>query len=108
MFITVTPPEVENCPTSKIIVSVPADQYKRKVNWQEPTATDDSEIRVLKSHEPNQSYFYVGSTYVTYTFIDSFYNVAVCQFIVKVQSTGDGKCPSLKLDSKTPIASVTY
>ena len=55
------------------------------VSWTEPTATDDSGIATLlsRSHAPGQ-FFVVGSTQVTYRFVDGSGNVAECTFTVTV------------------------
>ena len=55
------------------------------VSWVEPTATDNSGVVSLasRSRAPG-SYFVVGSTEVTYRFIDGNGNSATCTFSVSV------------------------
>ena len=55
------------------------------VTWTEPTATDNSGTATLSSrtHAPG-TFFLVGTTDVTYTFVDSSGNSATCTFTVTV------------------------
>ncbi|XP_072043841.1 hyalin-like [Amphiura filiformis] len=85
--IDVTPPDITYCP-SPITKGAPSGQFKTQVSWTEPTARDDSgqQLTKLRSHTPNFSYFYVGTTVVTYWFIDGSSNVAWCSFTVIITS----------------------
>ncbi|XP_071814131.1 uncharacterized protein [Apostichopus japonicus] len=75
------------------IIGCPADSEAftelgtpgRMVSWIEPTAFDVSGTERLqsRSNDPN-SFFTIGSTDVTYSFIDDSGNVAICQFTVTV------------------------
>ena len=55
------------------------------VSWVEPTATDNSGVVSLssRSRAPG-SFFVVGSTDVTYVFVDGTGNTAACTFRVSV------------------------
>ena len=55
----------------------------RVVTWIEPTATDDSGLppTMVRSHQPGGS-FPVGTTQVTYIFLDQAGNEATCAFSV--------------------------
>ena len=55
------------------------------ITWTEPTATDNSGIVTLasRSHAPG-SFFPVGSTQVTYTYVDGAGNSASCSFTVTI------------------------
>lgn len=55
------------------------------VTWTEPTATDVSDTQTLqsRSHAPS-SFFLVGDTVVTYTFVDASGNTAVCSFTISI------------------------
>ena len=75
---------VIGCPNSDtypVSCRVPA----RTVTWIPPTATDNSGgiPAVSSTHQPGDS-FPVGSTPVTYTFIDAAGNQAQCMFTVNV------------------------
>ena len=67
--------------TANIMIGIGGSQ----VSWSEPTATDNSGIVSLQSrtHAPGQ-FFVVGSTPVTYTFVDGSGNTARCTFTVIV------------------------
>ncbi len=68
-----------------ITVTVPSGSPGRTVNFEEPTATDNSGIVTLvsRTRQPN-SFFPVGSTPVTYTFSDPAGNTASVTFNVNV------------------------
>ena len=55
------------------------------VTWTEPTATDNSGMtpRVIRTHQPGTS-FPVGTTTVTYMFMDMTGNRAQCSFGVTI------------------------
>ena len=82
------PPVIENCEdvSANIMINIGGSQ----VSWSEPTATDNSGIVSLqsRSHAPGQ-FFVVGSTPVTYVFVDGSGNTAECTFSVAVI---EGKC----------------
>ncbi|XP_072019635.1 hyalin-like [Amphiura filiformis] len=77
-----------------ITVTVPLGTPGRTVNWDEPTATDNSGTVTLasRSRAPN-SFFNVGTTPVTYTFTDPSGNTASVTFDVNV----------LEVDSVPPV-----
>ena len=56
------------------------------VNWEEPTATDNSGVQTLTSSHASGSLFPVGDTEVTYTSTDQSGNVANQTFTVTVTS----------------------
>ncbi len=55
------------------------------MTWTEPTATDNSGVVTLsqRTHAPG-SFFVVGTTAVTYTYVDGSGNSAQCTFDVRV------------------------
>ena len=64
------------------------------VSWVEPTATDNSGVATLlsRSRAPGQ-FFVVGSTPVTYRFVDGSGNIAECTFnvvVIEGRRTGGG------------------
>ena len=66
-----------------------------QVNWIEPTATDNSGVVSLSSRtRAPGSFFVVGSTDVTYVFVDGSGNTATCTFAVSVV---EGKLKMLRL-----------
>ena len=78
-----TPPVVT--PVEDITVTVPLGSPGTSVNYQEPSATDDSGTATLvsRTRAPN-SFFPVGTTPVTYTFSDPTGNTASVTFNVNV------------------------
>lgn len=78
-------PVIVGCPDNLTPVNI-SNSCTRTVNWDEPTATDSNlPIIVIKSHSPNLSEFEVGTTTVTYTFINSLNQVSTCSFDVTVK-----------------------
>ncbi|XP_071819452.1 uncharacterized protein [Apostichopus japonicus] len=79
-----TPPVVSNCP-APIPITVELGSTEASAQWQEPTATDLSGIVSLaqRSHAPGSS-FPLGTTVVTYRFIDNAGNDVDCSFPVTV------------------------
>ncbi len=77
------PPVVECVPD--VSETTPLGSPGRTVTYVEPTATDNSGFAHLlsSSHVPG-SFFLVGCTEVTYTFVDGSNNGAVCIFTVTV------------------------
>lgn len=79
-----TPPVISNCPDS-IVRVVELGSTGLVVTWSEPTATDISGSSFLesRSNAPGD-FFFVGATMVTYNFVDSSANSAMCSFTVNV------------------------
>ncbi|XP_072016323.1 uncharacterized protein [Amphiura filiformis] len=78
------PPVIQNCPLD-LSETTPLGSGGRTINWVAPTATDNSGAVTLarRSNAPG-SYFIVGTTTVTYRFVDGSGNEAVCNFDVAV------------------------
>ena len=79
----ITPPTVQNCPNN-IALSVQQGVTQTQAFWnQEPTATDDSGVppTVTQTHRSGD-FFQIGTTPVTYLFMDGAGNVATCTFNV--------------------------
>ena len=70
-----------------IVVTVDLDVTSTSVTWNEPTATDESGTvtQVGPNFEPG-SVFSLGTSKVSYTFLDQFGNTATSQFFVTIQS----------------------
>ncbi len=77
------PPLIQGC--EDVLATVGLNRGAIEVEWIEPIATDNSGIVSLafKSRSPGQ-YFVVGTTQVTYRFVDGSGNVATCNFDVIV------------------------
>ncbi|XP_072030594.1 hyalin-like [Amphiura filiformis] len=75
---------IENCPAD-FTHQEPAFCGTVPVVWTEPSATDgcDGIVRVKKTHAPGAE-FSVGTTTVSYTFMDSLQNQQTCEFDVSV------------------------
>ncbi|XP_071824325.1 uncharacterized protein [Apostichopus japonicus] len=86
--VDVIPPRVA-C-VQDILETVPLESLGTTVFWTEPTATDESGAVSLqqRSHAPG-SFFSVGSTTVTYIFVDASGNTADCIFTITVQAVDD-------------------
>ncbi|XP_072051852.1 hyalin-like [Amphiura filiformis] len=84
-----TPPSVQ-CPgdITDVITDVSPGQPGKAVSWQEPVATDDSNVQpilVSRSHVPDISIFNAGiPTIVVYTYADMAGNRASCTFTVSI------------------------
>jgi hypothetical protein len=86
-IVDTTPPTISGCP-SDISVNADADSCTAVVTWAEPTASDvccGTVPWTARSHAPGSS-FPVGTTTVTYTFIDGCGNLASCSFSVTVSA----------------------
>ncbi|XP_072051832.1 uncharacterized protein [Amphiura filiformis] len=94
---TVDPVPV-NCPND-ITLAVGAGQTSSIVTWfPEPTATDNSGITPMLSqtHRSGDT-FQIGTTVVTYSFVDGSGNVATCSFTVQIIQISNAfvtDCPS--------------
>ena len=78
-----TGPSVTNCPND-IAESTELGTNGTNVTWTEPSASDLSGIpRRFQSHIPS-TMFIIGDTNVTYTFVDTSDNTAMCSFTVTV------------------------
>ena len=79
-----TPPVVDRCPDSFILNQQPGSP-SRVVTWIEPIAVDDSGVapRVIQSHFSGDE-FSLGTTEVTYSFVDDSQNVATCSFSITI------------------------
>ncbi|KAJ8041493.1 Hyalin [Holothuria leucospilota] len=88
--IDTTPPTIFGCPAD-MEVTIEFGNPGMSVTWTEPTATDLSGTETLqsRSHAP-PSFFLVGDTLVTYTFVDTSGNTADCAFTITV--TPGGPC----------------
>ena len=86
-----TPPTIIGCPND-IHIKSEIGSLAIPVYWSWPSATDDSERVMLihATHSPGES-FPVGITFVEYTFVDDFYNMAFCNFSVIVVEGNLGK-----------------
>ena len=79
-------PPVVNCPTTPFTLIVEVGTTSALVNFDPPTATDNSGIIIIDSqtHAPGDT-FILGQTVVTYRYRDAANNFAVpCTFIVNV------------------------
>ena len=78
-----TPPMV-SCPAD-VTFEVDLGSGGKRVNWNEPTVSDNSGYFTLvsKSHDPNDV-FQVGITVVIYIYNDFNNNVNSCSFIVSI------------------------
>ncbi len=81
--VDIVPPIISNCPPS-ITISA-GDDVNATVSWTEPRAIDNSG-RVTKYRETHQpgNEFPVGTTAVTYIYMDPSMNAASCTFFVTV------------------------
>ena len=78
-----TPPTV-TCPADVTFDTV-FGGVRRRVNWTEPTVSDNlgNFTLVSKSHNPND-FFNIGIAVVTYTYKDASNNVNSCTFTVSI------------------------
>ncbi|KAJ8029271.1 Hyalin [Holothuria leucospilota] len=82
----VTPPVITiQCPTTINLVA-PQGSTFATVTWTEPRAVDDSglEVTTISNFNPGDQ-FPIGTSTVTYTFIDPFGNTEECSFPVIIQ-----------------------
>ena len=83
-IVNTRPPQLINCPPCKIKTNK-VDSLSYKLTWIEPDAWEpfDNVTLLVKTHAPGDV-FPVGSTSVVYFFVDSSFNLAVCNFTVYV------------------------
>ncbi|XP_072018428.1 uncharacterized protein [Amphiura filiformis] len=88
-------PVIENCPIN-INEITPLNTGGRTITWTSPTATDNSGVVTLaeRSNAPG-SFFLVGTTTVSYRFVDGSGNEAICSFAVTVNEV-DGTDPVIE------------
>lgn len=82
----VSPPTFNaTCPSSPLQVYAELGLFSAKVSWNEPTATDNSEVppTVTWNHQPPQR-FSKGSHVIIYTAEDQSANKATCSFTIEV------------------------
>ncbi|XP_072046098.1 hyalin-like [Amphiura filiformis] len=78
------PPYVISCP-SNIYKTVELGTPGTTVSWYEPTADDNSgDVTLSKSTHKSGELFEIGSTSVSYTFMDRSNNTATCDFLVTI------------------------
>lgn len=80
-----TPPSIVGGPNGPVTALAPPGTTTAVVTWPEPTATDDSQIppTLTQSHFPG-SVFPLGTTTVSYIFVDPSGNQAILTFDVVV------------------------
>ncbi|XP_041454281.1 mucin-17-like isoform X37 [Lytechinus variegatus] len=77
-------PVISGCPDDIIVNSV-ANNNQVSVSWLEPTAVDDSgQVPSVVSSSSPGDLFPIGSTVVSYTFVDGSNNPSACSFTVTV------------------------
>ncbi|XP_072037686.1 uncharacterized protein [Amphiura filiformis] len=83
--VDIVPPIISNCPQSLTISA--GDDINATVSWTEPRAIDNSGrvTTYRQTHQPSDD-FTVGTTAVTYIFMDPSMNAASCTFFVTVTS----------------------
>ncbi|KAJ8021267.1 Hyalin [Holothuria leucospilota] len=95
--IDITPPSFNNCPSD--ISNTATSPNGAIVEWQRPTASDNSaQVAVTGNFEPGDQ-FDIGDTMVLYTAVDNSGNSASCEFTVTVTFTGNtgvtiNNCPA--------------
>ncbi|XP_070538387.1 uncharacterized protein [Ptychodera flava] len=81
--IDTTQPTIYGCP-KEITKIITGDETKVNVTWLEPTVDDNSDnVTILNNYIPGDV-FYIGTTIVRYTALDSANNTAYCHFKIKV------------------------
>ena len=81
------PPTI-TVPAEDVTITVPFGTPGTNVNWVEPQATDNSgSVFTSRTHVPG-SFFNVGDTVVTYTFVDPLGNAVTAPFTVRVVELG--------------------
>ena len=80
-------------PIADITVSIPPGTTSTVAVWPEKQATDNSGPVYLqsRSHAPGQSSFSLGTTPVTYVFVDGSGNIVTCGFSVNVVTKVPGR-----------------
>ncbi|XP_072045211.1 hyalin-like isoform X2 [Amphiura filiformis] len=88
------PPEIINCP-SDVHKYVPIGTSKVLIRWNEPSASDNSGYVTIRSasHRPGDL-FPIGSTLVSYTYVDGSNNSISCNFTISVSQV-DAKRPEI-------------
>ncbi|XP_033097160.1 mucin-12-like [Anneissia japonica] len=88
-----SPPTIINSPDD-IVATVDLGVTSTSVTWDEPTASDESGAvtQVGPNFQPG-SVFSLGTSLVSYTFVDQFGNTAISQFSITVQSEEDTEPP---------------
>ncbi|XP_071785176.1 uncharacterized protein [Asterias amurensis] len=82
------PPTI-TVPAEDVTITVPFGTPGTNVNWVEPQATDNSgSVFTSRTHVPG-SFFNVGDTVVTYTFVDPLGNAVTAPFTVRVVELAD-------------------
>ena len=81
----VTPPVISNCPDD---ISVTATTGFTLVEWTEPTAMDETEVKVETKYASPRIFigFDQAPILVSYTFSDAIGNEAICEFTISVAS----------------------
>ncbi|XP_022082302.1 mucin-2-like isoform X2 [Acanthaster planci] len=90
-----TPPVVTSFPTD-VTVTVPFGTDSIPVTWDEPTSTDNSGTSTQSTNIPSGSTFPVGTTPVTYTFVDPAGNSVTRTFDVTIIMQPDSEPPSVQ------------
>ena len=80
------PPEIHHCPDN-IEDTIQLGDIHRTISWTEPEALDISNnvSLVFQSHSPGDK-FSLGTTHVSYTFVDESGNTEFCNFTVVLSS----------------------
>ncbi|XP_038068280.1 mucin-3A-like isoform X2 [Patiria miniata] len=89
------PPTVTSFP-SPVTITVPFGTPSATVTWNEPTSTDNSGTSSQNSNLPSGSTFPVGTTPVTYTFVDQAGNSVMRSFDVTVIMSPDEEPPEIQ------------
>ncbi|XP_072028450.1 hyalin-like [Amphiura filiformis] len=93
------PVPITSCP-DPIRTEAPAQSNSTNVYWREPMARHPSNISSLeRSHQPGDRFF-IGSTYVTYTFTDKNGNTGICSFDVTVVDVTPPEITNCPLDQE--------
>ncbi|XP_041471817.1 hyalin-like isoform X1 [Lytechinus variegatus] len=89
-------PEISDCPESTLEVTVAAGVTSSNVTWTAPTAVDPDGGTVAASSDyvPGAT-FQLGTTKVTYTFVDDAGQRSKCVFRVRVQESSDAVPPTI-------------
>ncbi|XP_070538383.1 uncharacterized protein [Ptychodera flava] len=80
-------PTFYGCP-KEVTKIITGDETKANVTWLAPTVDDNSDnVTILNNYTPGDV-FYIGTTIVRYTAVDSANNTAYCRFKVKIINQG--------------------
>ncbi|XP_072042250.1 hyalin-like isoform X2 [Amphiura filiformis] len=85
-----TPPTITRCPYD-IYFPVNNAAATVPVSWNEPSASDISNVTLVSSTATPGTSFSVGSTQVVYDYMDGYSNHAYCNFTVNVIVGGSGQ-----------------